>query len=133
MKFYTCRITWGFEVAKKTDAFICFSEIHTPRETSTTTDDTTCDTTKEDYVELKDETGTSMLICCGTQCHKKTFKIVKQNIDKTYYVVLNVQGRDKYPGFGSTTFPVVGTLPKYDSDLNKDIVRFYVSAQPRVG
>ena len=126
-------MTWNFQIAANTDSFLCFPQIHTPRETGTTTDDIECDTSKEDYVEVKDETGSSLLICCGTQCHKKTFKIAQQSTDKTYSVVLNAQGKDKYPGFGWTTFPVPGTLPFYDSELNNFIVRVQVSGQPTIG
>ena len=121
------RVTWKFEVPKDADAFICWPEFHTPRKTDSTKDDVECVVADEDYVEMKDEAGTSLLICCGTQCHKKSFKIVKQAADKVYTVTLHVQGLDKYTGFGATTHPAVGTLPGYDSDLNKDVVRFQVA------
>ena len=83
----------------------------------------------EDNVELRD--GATVLIrCCGTQCHKKTFRIAPQAVLKTYSVVLTVQAKNTpaYVKFG-TTFPTLGVLPLYDRDLNQDVIRFQVSAQ----
>ena len=98
-----------------------------------TADATACALTggvpSEDNVELRDG-ATVLLRCCGTQCHKKTFSILPQAVQKTYTVVLTVQAKNTpaYERFG-TTFPTLGVLPLYDRDLNQDVIRFQVSAQ----
>merc|ERR1711953_626127 len=118
--------TWKFEIPKENDAFICFAEFHVPRAVATTPDETECVSANEDVLLVKDGTDT-LLTCCGTQCHAKTFKIAKDAADKTYTVTLEVRGKDKYP---SRWLDPSGTLEKYKL-LYKDVVRLQVSASAK--
>merc|ERR1712062_671194 len=85
-----------------------------------------CVSANEDVLLVKDGTDT-LLTCCGTQCHAKTFKIAKDAADKTYEVTLKVRGKDKYP---SRWLDPSGTLEKYKL-LYKDVVRLQVSASAK--
>jgi len=120
--------TWKFEIPKENDAFICFAEFHVPRAVATTPDETDCVSANEDVLLVKDEADKTLLTCCGTQCHAKTFKIAKHATkDKTFTATLQVRGKDKYP---SRWLDPSGTLEKYKL-LYKDVVRLQVSASAK--
>merc|ERR1712156_713435 len=120
--------TWKFEIPKENDAFICFAEFHVPRAVATTPDETECVSANEDVLLVKDEADKTLLTCCGTQCHAKTFKIAKHATkDKTFTATLQVLGKDKYP---SRWLDPSGTLEKYKL-LYKDVVRLQVSASAK--
>merc|ERR1711953_563798 len=120
--------TWKFEIPKDNDAFICFAEFHVPRAVATTPDETDCVSANEDVLLVKDEADKTLLTCCGTQCHAKTFKIAKHATkDKTFTATLQVRGKDKYP---SRWLDPSGTLEKYKL-LYKDVVRLQVSASAK--